>query len=89
VRSWALLYPSLPCSRDLSCGTPVGCFAGGVFCPLVVPFVGPDWEVGVFVVPGVSAFAVPGGKLGVYPGLFTVASPQKGLAPVIGPVIAH
>lgn len=48
-----------------------------------------QWEVVVFDSPQVNAFALPGGKIGVYTGLLSVAKNQDQLAAVIGHEIAH
>lgn len=47
------------------------------------------WEVVVFDSNQVNAFALPGGKIGVYTGLLNVAENQDQLATVIGHEIAH
>ncbi|MDG3085430.1 M48 family metallopeptidase [Vibrio hannami] len=48
-----------------------------------------EWEVVVFDSDQVNAFALPGGKIGVYTGLLNVASTPDQLATVIGHEIAH
>ncbi|UGA57114.1 M48 family metallopeptidase [Vibrio sp. VB16] len=48
-----------------------------------------EWEVVVFDSEQVNAFALPGGKIGVYTGLLKVAENQDQLATVIGHEIAH
>ena len=52
-----------------------------------------SWEVALFEDPEPNAFALPGGKVGVYTGIFKVARNQDELAGVlsheIGHVIAH
>lgn len=48
-----------------------------------------DWEVQTFASDMVNAFALPGGKIGVYNGLLAVAETQDQLAAVIGHEIAH
>ncbi|WP_019613105.1 M48 family metallopeptidase [Psychromonas ossibalaenae] len=48
-----------------------------------------SWEVVVFDSEQVNAFALPGGKIGVYTGLLKVAQNQDQLAAVIGHEIAH
>ncbi len=48
-----------------------------------------DWEVVVFDSDQVNAFALPGGKIGVYTGLLKVAKTPDQLATVIGHEIAH
>ena len=48
-----------------------------------------DWQVTVFNEDQANAFALPGGKIGVYTGLLSVATNQDQLATVIGHEIAH
>ncbi|GAB3526688.1 M48 family metallopeptidase [Photobacterium alginatilyticum] len=48
-----------------------------------------QWEVVVFDSKQVNAFALPGGKIGVYTGLLDVANNQDQLATVIGHEIGH
>ncbi|HAS63591.1 MAG TPA: Zn-dependent protease [Vibrio sp.] len=48
-----------------------------------------NWEVVVFDSDQVNAFALPGGKIGVYTGLLKVAKNEDQLATVIGHEIAH
>ena len=47
------------------------------------------WEVQVFNDPQVNAFALPGGKIGVYSGLLKVAVTQDQLGAVIGHEVSH
>ncbi|WP_286232586.1 M48 family metallopeptidase [Thalassotalea sediminis] len=48
-----------------------------------------DWEVVVFDSDQVNAFALPGGKIGVYTGILNVAKGQDQLAAIIGHEVAH
>jgi predicted Zn-dependent protease len=48
-----------------------------------------NWEVRVFEDKQVNAFALPGGKIGVYTGLLKVAQTQDQLAAVLGHEVAH
>ena len=48
-----------------------------------------DWEFVVFDVPQINAFAMAGGKVGVFSGLFKIAENDDQLASVIGHEIAH
>ncbi len=48
-----------------------------------------DWESALFVNEAPNAFALPGGKVGVYTGIFTVARNQEQLAAVIAHEIGH
>jgi len=47
------------------------------------------WEFVVFVDSSPNAFALPGGKVGVHTGLFTVAQNEAQLAAVVGHEIGH
>jgi predicted Zn-dependent protease len=47
------------------------------------------WEVVVFDDPQVNAFALPGGKIGVYTGLLDVAVNQHQVAAVMGHEVGH
>ncbi len=47
------------------------------------------WEVSVFESDDVNAFALPGGKIGVFTGLLKIASTQDQLAAVIGHEVSH
>ena len=48
-----------------------------------------DWEVRVFESKEVNAFALPGGKIGVYTGLLGVTANQDQLATVLAHEVAH
>ncbi len=48
-----------------------------------------DWEVVVFDSEQVNAFALPGGKIGVYTGILKVTENQEQLAAIMGHEIAH
>lgn len=48
-----------------------------------------NWETAVFVDASPNAFALPGGKVGVHTGIFTVARNQDQLAAVIAHEIGH
>ena len=48
-----------------------------------------DWEFVVFESPDINAFAMAGGKVGVFMGLFKVVENDDQLASVIGHEIAH
>ncbi|MCC2618049.1 M48 family metallopeptidase [Aestuariibacter halophilus] len=48
-----------------------------------------EWEVVVFEDDQVNAFALPGGKIGVYTGLLNVAKNEHQLAAVLGHEVGH
>jgi len=47
------------------------------------------WEMRVFASPDINAFALPGGKIGVFEGMFRVAANEHQLAAVVGHEIGH
>ena len=47
------------------------------------------WEVTVFDSPQANAFALSGGKIGIYAGLFDVAYNQDQLAAVMAHEVGH
>lgn len=67
----------------------VRCIADALVAQLPQEWRGLPWEVEVFVDDSVNAFALPGGKVGVNTGLFTVADSADQLAAVIGHELAH
>lgn len=48
-----------------------------------------DWEVVVFDSEQVNAFALPGGKIGVYTGILKITENQDQLAAIMGHEVAH
>lgn len=71
----------------------VGCVVDAIVAQLPPAQRQIAWESAVFVDDNPNAFALPGGKVGVYTGIFTTARNQDQLAAVvaheIGHVIAH
>ena len=67
----------------------VECISYGIIRTLEEPYASMDWEVIVFDGEALNAFAMPGGKIGVFTGIFTVADTPDALATVIGHEIAH
>jgi predicted Zn-dependent protease len=47
------------------------------------------WEIVLFASPQINAFALPGGRIGVFEGMFRVASNPDQMATVIGHEIGH
>ncbi|MCH6258304.1 M48 family metallopeptidase [Puniceicoccaceae bacterium K14] len=48
-----------------------------------------EWEFVIFDAPQVNAFAMPGGKVGIYTGLFQIVKTEDELASVLAHEIAH
>ncbi|WP_034475490.1 M48 family metallopeptidase [Aestuariibacter salexigens] len=67
----------------------VNCVAGFITRQVPQSVFAGQWEVVVFDDEQVNAFALPGGKIGVYTGLLKVATNQHQLAAVIGHEVGH
>ena len=67
----------------------VECITNAIIDTLEEPFASMDWEIIVFDDETANAFAMPGGKIGVFTGIFEVADTPDALATVIGHEIAH
>ena len=67
----------------------VTCVVNALVQQLPPDWRGLPWETAVFVDDSPNAFALPGGKVGVHTGMFTVARNQDQLAAVIGHEIGH
>lgn len=66
----------------------VRCVVGAITRELPPQWQG-NWEVALFVDNSANAFALPGGKVGVYTGIFNVARNQDQLAAVLAHEIGH
>ncbi|RDV29049.1 M48 family peptidase [Alteromonas aestuariivivens] len=67
----------------------VKCVADAITAQVPASVFNGQWEVVVFEDDQVNAFALPGGKIGVYTGLLKVAENQHQLATVIGHEVGH
>jgi predicted Zn-dependent protease len=67
----------------------VYCVSRAIISQLGDPYNSMDWEIEVFDNEMVNAFAMAGGKIGVFNGIFAVAVNQDQLAAVIGHEVAH
>ena len=79
----------LPVSADPAVRAYIFCVAQSVLRVVEEPYASRAWEIEVFDMPDANAFAMPGGKIGVFAGLLDVARDQHQLAAVIGHEIAH
>ena len=80
---------STPLSRDASQNAYVGCVVRAITAQLPAPWNGVRWEYALFDNSEANAWALPGGKIGVYTGIFKVATTQDQLAAVIAHEIGH
>lgn len=86
AQSFAQLRRQKPSDTNPAVNRYVQCVAGTLTRQLRTPY---PWEVVVFRDRTPNAFALPGGKIGVYSGLLQVATNQDQLAAVIGHEIGH
>lgn len=82
--SYEKIKENTPAATDDSVTAYVNCVAHAL-----TEQVSGEWVVTVFKSKQVNAFALPGGKIGVYTGLLDVAEGQAQLAAVIGHEIGH
>jgi predicted Zn-dependent protease len=78
-----------PQSRDARQSGYVRCVVDDLVRQLPPAWQSGGWEVALFVDPDPNAFALPGGKVGVNTGIFTVARTQDQLAAVVAHEIGH
>lgn len=86
---WMMLKRSMPIAIEQNVNDYVACVAHRVLALLGPEYDDIAWEVVVFEDDSVNAFALPGGKVGVFTGLLRVADDQDKLAAVIGHELAH
>ncbi|MGH8482525.1 MAG: M48 family metallopeptidase [Nevskiaceae bacterium] len=86
ITSFTQMKQKMPETKDVKINAYVGCVARNVTA--VMPG-GTNWEVRVFEDKNINAFALPGGKIGVFTGLLQAAQTQDQLAAVIGHEVAH
>jgi len=67
----------------------VNCVANAITANVPKSVFDGEWEVVVFEDDQINAFALPGGKIGVYTGLLKVTENQHQLAAVIGHEVGH
>lgn len=84
--SFTELKQKTPATKNAKTSSYVTCIARAITAELKD---GRTWEVQVFEDNQVNAFALPGGKIGVYTGLLKVATTQDQLAAVIGHEVSH
>lgn len=75
----------VPVSKNKALTAYVNC----VVQPLTREVIGDNWEVTLFDSDQINAFALPGGKIGVYTGILKIANTPDRLAAVVGHEIAH
>ncbi|MGI9247510.1 MAG: M48 family metallopeptidase [Woeseiaceae bacterium] len=89
ARAFNQMRAGMPLSTDRKKIDFVACVAEAVVGVLEPPLSDIEWELAVFDSESVNAFAMPGGKIGVFTGILDVTENQHQLASVIGHEIAH
>ena len=89
VAAFAKLKKETPAAKSGKVNRYVRCVAHAITAALPGTGGPGSWEVVVFQDDAVNAFALPGGKIGVYTGLLKVAQNQHQLATVLGHEVAH
>ncbi|MGH8490378.1 MAG: M48 family metallopeptidase [Gammaproteobacteria bacterium] len=84
--AFATIQQKTPQASDAKISRYVRCVADAITRTVGA---GQRWEVLVFENKEVNAFALPGGKIGVYTGLLKVTENRDQLAAVIGHEVAH
>ena len=89
VAAFAKLKKETPAAKSGKVNRYVRCVVNAITAALPGTGGPGSWEVVVFQDDAVNAFALPGGKIGVYTGLLKVAQNQHQLAAVLGHEVAH
>ena len=89
TQAFAEAKAKTPQSRDSKKTAYVRCVVTSIVRELPSDWQRIGWDVALFEDPEANAFALPGGKVGVYTGIFKVARNQDQLAGVIAHEIGH
>ena len=89
AKAFAEAKAKTPQSRDSSQTAYVRCVVTSIVRELPTEWQRLSWDVALFEDKEANAFALPGGKVGIYTGIFTVARNQDQLAAVISHEIGH
>lgn len=85
IASYRDMQSKVPATKNARTSNYVNCVAQNVTAQAGAG----SWEITTFESKELNAFALPGGKIGVYTGLLTAATNQDQLAAVIGHEVAH
>ena len=89
VTSFDQMKKEIPISKDKATNDFVLCVADAITANVPKSAHQGEWEVVVFDSAQVNAFALPGGKIGVYTGILNVTENQDQLAAIIGHEVGH
>jgi predicted Zn-dependent protease len=86
---FAQMQAQMPVTTSVTDRAYVRCVVSHIVGQLEEPYASYDWQIEVFDDDAINAFAMPGGKIGVFTGIFSVATTQDELAAVLGHEVAH
>jgi predicted Zn-dependent protease len=89
ITSFEQMKKEIPISKDKATNDFVFCVAKAITTNVPESAHQGDWEVVVFDSEQVNAFALPGGKIGVYTGILNVTENQDQLAAIMGHEVGH
>lgn len=89
AQAFAEAKAKMPQSTDARQTAYVRCVVNALVRELPPQWQQGGWETAVFVNPEPNAFALPGGKVGVQTGIFSVARNEDELAAVLGHEMGH
>ena len=89
VTSFEQMKKEIPISKDKATNDFVLCVADAITANVPKAAHQGEWEVVVFDSEQVNAFALPGGKIGVYTGILNVTENQDQLAAIMGHEVGH
>jgi len=89
ITSFDKMKAEIPISKDQATNDFVLCVADAITANVSESAHQGEWEVVVFDSAQVNAFALPGGKIGVYTGILNVTENQDQLAAIIGHEVGH
>jgi predicted Zn-dependent protease len=89
AQAFAEMKAKTPQTKDAKQAAYVRCVVNDIVAVLPAEWRRTAWETAVFADDQENAFALPGGKVGVYTGIFKVARNQDQLAAVVAHEIGH
>jgi len=87
--SFEQMKKEIPISNHTEVNAFVGCVANAITSNVPKSVHQGAWEVVVFDSEQINAFALPGGKIGVYTGILNVTEDQHQLAAIMGHEVGH
>jgi len=83
------MHAEMQVSNDIEVRRYIFCVANAIVATLEPPYSELDWDIEVFEDDMINAFAMPGGKIGVFTGILKAAKNQDQLGAVLGHEVAH